>query len=213
MFCAFSSFIQIGDNLNRIWTGIILISIFYGLGTGRFESLAQCILALPQEGLALVVTLVFSACFWSGIMTIMYDSGLIDGVAKALDPLLKRIMPNLKNEEAKKYIASNIAANIFGLGFAATPAGLKAMKVLKEISPEDDETASDEMVTFLILNTAGVTLIPTTVMAIRQSYGAANPADFLILSIIGTFFSCVVGLFFDRVYQKKNKKKLLKIKK
>ncbi len=199
--------------MNRIWVGIILISMIYGLSTGRFEPLAQCILALPSEGLSLVVTLVFSACFWSGIMNIMYDSGLIDGIAKALDPFLSKIMPNLHNSEAKKYIASNIAANIFGLGFAATPAGLKAMKVLKEISPEDDETASDEMVTFLILNTAGVTLIPTTVMAIRKAYGASNPADFLLLSIIGTFWSCIVGLFFDRVYQKRAHRKLLRLKK
>ena len=91
--------------------------------TGRFETMSSAILSLPEEGLALVCTLVFSATFWSGIMMIMYDSGLIDGVAKALDPLLSKIMPNLKDKEAKKYISSNIAANIFGLGFAATPSG------------------------------------------------------------------------------------------
>ncbi len=189
--------------MNKIWIGIIVISIIYGLVTGRFDALANSILALPEKGLNLVCTLVFSACFWNGIMMIMYDSGLIDKVAKALNPLLNLIMPNLKDEEARKYISSNIAANMFGLGFAATPSGLKAMKRLKMISPEDEKTASDEMVTFLILNTAGVTLIPTTVMAIRHSYGASNPTDFIIYGIIGTLLSCVSGLLLDRYYRKK----------
>ncbi len=191
--------------MNKIWIGIIIISLIYGLTTGRLEDISSCILALPMEGLNLVCTLVFSACFWSGIMMIMYDSGLIDQVAKALNPFLCFIMPNLKSEDAKKFISMNIAANMFGLGFAATPAGLKAMKELKRISKEKDDTASDEMVTFLVLNTAGVTFIPTTVMAIRQSYGAENPADFIILAIIGTVFSCIVGLTFDYIFRKVRK--------
>ena len=109
--------------MNKIFIGLIIICLGYGLITGRYEELASSILSLPDEALKLVCTLVFSATFWSGIMMIMYDSGLIDGVAKALDPLLSKIMPNLKDKEAKKYISSNIAANIFGLGFAATPDG------------------------------------------------------------------------------------------
>lgn len=188
--------------MNKIWIGIIIVSLIYGLTTGRLEDISSCILALPMEGLNLVCTLVFSACFWSGIMMIMFDSGLIDQVAKALNPFLSFIMPNLKSQDAKKFISMNIAANMFGLGFAATPAGLKAMKELKKVSTEKDDTASDEMVTFLVLNTAGVTLIPTTVMAIRQSYGAKNPADFIILAIIGTLFSCIVGLTFDYIFRK-----------
>ena len=80
------------------------------------------------------------------------------------------------------------------------------MKRLKEISKENDDIASDEMVTFLVLNTAGVTLLPTTVMAIRQSYGAVNPVDFLPLAIVGTIFSCIVGLFLDYVFRKMRKK-------
>ena len=137
----------------------------------------------------------------------MYDVGLIDLISKALNPLLSLIMPTLNDEKAKKYISTNIAANMFGLGFAATPAGLNGIKRLQEISPEADKTvASDDMVTFLILNTAGVTLIPTTVIAIRQSYGAANPTDFMIYGIIGTVCSCVAGLVLDRIFRKKNNK-------
>ena len=194
--------------MNKIFIGIICLSIFYGIFTGRYQEMATAILGLPQECLSLVCTLVFSATFWSGIMMIMYDSGLIEQIAVALNPLLKLIMPNLKDQEAKNYIAMNISANIFELGFAATPAGLKAMKRLKEISVEDDPSvASDEMVTFLVLNTAGVTILPTTVMAIRQKYGAVNPADFLILAFVGTLLSCVGGLFLDYLFRKVRKRR------
>lgn len=194
--------------MNKIWIGIIVLCVVYGLATGRFEAMTSGILALPEEGLGLVCTLVFSACFWSGIMTIMYDSGLINKLAKLLNPFLRKIMPNLNDDEAYKYVAMNIAANIFGLGFAATPAGLKAIKRMKELSKEEDKsTATNEMVTFLVLNTAGVTILPTTVMAIRQSYGSTNPADFLILSFIGTLASCIFGLVLDKYYQRKAERK------
>ena len=193
--------------MNKIWVILSLICIVYGLFTGRYEELANAILALPEEAMSLTVTLIVSACFWNGIMMIMYDVGLIDIIAKALDPLLSLIMPTLKDEKAKKYISTNIAANMFGLGFAATPAGLNAIKRLQEISPEVDKTiASDDMVTFLILNTAGVTLIPTTVIAIRQSYGAVNPTDFMIYGIIGTICSCIAGLVLDRIFRCKKRK-------
>lgn len=108
--------------MNKLWIGIIIISLFYGLLTGRYEEISSCILSLPMNGLKLVCTLVFSAVFWSGIMMIMYDSGLINHIAKLLTPFLNLIMPNLKDEMAKKFISMNIAANMFGLGFAATPA-------------------------------------------------------------------------------------------
>ena len=189
--------------MNKIFIGIISFSLIYGLLTGRFQEMANCILAIPEDVLSLVCTLVFSATFWSGIMMIMYDSGLIDQIAIALNPLLNLIMPKLKDKEAKQYIAMNIAANIFELGFAATPAGLKAMRRLKEVSLEKEEgMASDEMVTFLVLNTAGVTLLPTTVMAIRQKYGAVNPSDFLLLTFIRTLISCIGGLLLDYLFRK-----------
>ena len=192
--------------MNKIWVILALVCIIYGLFTGRYEELSNAILSLPEEAMTLTITLIVSACFWNGIMMIMYDIGLIDIIAKALDPLLSLIMPTLKDEKAKNYISTNIAANMFGLGFAATPAGLNAIKRLQEISPEKDKTvASDDMVTFLILNTAGVTLIPTTVIAIRQAYGASNPTDFMIYGIIGTICSCVAGLLIDRIFRKKSK--------
>lgn len=193
--------------MNRIWIGIILISLLYGILTGRVEMLSSTILSLPLKGFELCLTLVMSACFWMGIMNIMLDTGVISWVAKALDPLLSFLMPKLKDEEAKKYISSNIAANMFGLGFAATPSGLKAMKRLKMISKEENGVASDEMITFLVLNTGGVTIIPTSVLAIRQAANSSNPADFVFLAIISTLIACVVGLISDRIFQKRRKKK------
>ena len=174
--------------MNIIWISITLLCLIYGLLTGRYEALANSILSLPEEALELSITLIVSACFWNGMM-IMYDVGMVDILAKALDPLLNLIMPSLKDEKAKKYISTNIAANMFGLGFAATPAGLNAIKRLQEISLERDKTiASDE--------------IPTTVIAIRQSYGASNPTDFMIYGIIGTICSCIAGLIVDRIFRK-----------
>ena len=109
--------------MNKIWVVLSLFCLCYGIITGRYESVATMILELPDEALNLTITLVVSACFWNGIMMIMYNSGLIDIIAIALDPLLRLIMPTLKDEKAKKYISTNIAANMFGLGFAATPGG------------------------------------------------------------------------------------------
>ncbi len=193
--------------MNGIWLGISLISIIYGLVTGRIDALAKAILDIPENGLKLAVTLVFSAVFWNGIMYILADVGAISFIAKLLRPLLRLIMPELKDKETQELISTNIAANMFGLGFAATPSGLRAMKRMKKLSTEDEHTATDEMVTFLVLNTAGVTIIPTSVLAIRQSLGSANPADFVLLGIISTLLSCVSGLYLDHILKKRRQKK------
>lgn len=193
--------------MNKIWLGILLISFLYGIITKRFDTMATIILSLPQKGLELVCTLVFSAVFWNGIMYILADCGAIQFISKLLTPLLDLIMPQMKDKEARELISTNIAANMLGLGFAATPSGLKAMKRLKLLSDEEKGVASDAMVTFLVLNTAGVTIIPTSVIAIRQQYGAINPADFVICGIISTLFACVVGLLFDVYYRNKRLRK------
>lgn len=198
--------------MNGIWLGISLISIIYGLVTGRIDALAKAILDIPENGLKLAVTLVFSAVFWNGIMYILADVGAISFIAKLLRPLLRLIMPELKDKETQELISTNIAANMFGLGFAATPSGLRAMKRMKKLSTEDEHTATDEMVTFLVLNTAGVTIIPTSVLAIRQSLGSNNPADFVLLGIISTLLSCVSGLYLDHILKKRRQKKRNKTK-
>lgn len=189
--------------MNKIWLVIICFSITYGIITGRGAELSNVILNVPKEAFNLLITMITAACFWSGMMKIMESVGIVEFIAKKIRPIFKLIMPNLKDEEALNYVSMNIAANIFGLGYAATPSGLKAVKRMQELNEGDKSEATDEMVTFLVLNTAGVTLIPTSVMAIRASLGAKNPADMLIFPIIATLMSCVAGLIADAIYRRR----------
>lgn len=193
--------------MNKIWLIIIGFSLVYGIMTGRGDELSNVILNVPQESFNLLITMITAACFWSGMMKIMESVGIVDYIAKKIRPLFKLIMPNLKDEQAINYVSMNIAANIFGLGYAATPSGLKAVKRMQELNNGDKSEATDEMVTFLVLNTAGVTLIPTSVMAIRASLGALNPADMLIYPIIATMLSCVAGLISDAIFRRKRNAK------
>ena len=188
--------------MNKLWGGIILFSLIYGIVTGRGEELANIILEVPKETLELSITVIGSALMWSGFMRIMEDSGIISRLSKLFRPLMKVIFPKLKDEKALNYISTNISANLFGLGFAATPSGLLGMKRLSEISEVDKTVASDDMVTFLVLNTAGVTLVPTTVLALRESLGSNNPADFMFIGLIGTVLSCVGGIVIERLLRR-----------
>jgi spore maturation protein A len=188
--------------MNKLWGGIILFSLIYGIISGRGEKLANIILEVPKETLELSVTVIGSALMWSGFMRIMEDSGIISRLSKLFRPLMKLIFPKLKDEKALNYISTNISANLFGLGFAATPSGLLGMKRLSEISEVDKTVASDDMVTFLVLNTAGVTLVPTTVLALRESLGSNNPADFMFIGLIGTVLSCVGGIVIERLLRR-----------
>ena len=188
--------------MNKLWGGIILFSLIYGIISGRGEELANIILEVPKETLELSITVIGSALMWSGFMRIMEDSGIISRLSKLFRPLMKLIFPKLKDEKALNYISTNISANLFGLGFAATPSGLLGMKRLSEISEVDKTVASDDMVTFLVLNTAGVTLVPTTVLALRESLGSNNPADFMFIGLIGTVLSCVGGIVIERLLRR-----------
>jgi spore maturation protein A len=188
--------------MNKLWGGIILFSLIYGIISGRGEKLANIILEVPKETLESSITVIGSALMWSGFMKVMEDSGIISRLSKLFRPLMKLIFPKLKDEKALNYISTNISANLFGLGFAATPSGLLGMKRLSEISEVDKTVASDDMVTFLVLNTAGVTLVPTTVLALRESLGSNNPADFMFIGLIGTVLSCVGGIVIERLLRR-----------
>ena len=188
--------------MNKLWGGIILFYLIYVIISWRWEKLANIILEVPKETLELSITVIGSALMWSGFMKVMEDSGIISRLSKLFRPLMKLIFPKLKDEKALNYISTNISANLFGLGFAATPSGLLGMKRLSEISEVDKTVASDDMVTFLVLNTAGVTLVPTTVLALRESLGSNNPADFMFIGLIGTVLSCVGGIVIERLLRR-----------
>jgi spore maturation protein A len=142
---------------------------------------------------------------WSGIMNIASNSGLLNKFSKLLYPLLRRLMPSVRNQKSFEYISSNIAANMLGLGSVATPAGLKAMKELEKDNNVPG-TATDAMITFLVLNTSGVTIIPMTVIALRIGYGSVNPSCIILPSLIATFTSSICGLTLDYIIRRKNAK-------
>ena len=188
--------------MGKIWGGIILIASVYAIIMGRVELLLDGILSIPDESFAFLLIVISSTVFWTGFMYIFKEVGIIDFISLAIKPLFRKIMPNLKDQEAIEYLSMNIAANMFGLGFAATPSGLKGIKRLTELSPMPEGVASDEMITFLVLNTAGVTLIPTTVISIRKSFGSKTPTDFVLFAIISTLCACIFGLLADKILRR-----------
>lgn len=190
--------------INKVWFFLIAIGITYGLITGN-NNMGNAILNSSNDAYHLIISLLPLIVLWSGIMNIANESGLLHRFSKLLRPFLKRIMPSVKNDKALDYISSNIAANMLGLGSAATPFGLKAMKELQKDN-KNKEIATDGMITFLILNTSGVTIIPMTVIALRLAYGSTNPTAIIIPSIIATGISSLSGLTIDYFIRRKNAK-------
>lgn len=192
--------------VNYIWAFLIGIGIIYSLVTGNINTLNESILTNANEALDLILNLLPIIVLWTGILKIAEESGLLDKFAKLLMPVLHKLFPDVpKDNKALGYISSNIAANMLGLGSAATPAGLKAMEELQKINP-DKKTASFPMITFLILNTAGVTLIPTTILALRVAYKSASPGEIILPAIIATACSSIAGLTLDYIIRKRAKK-------
>ena len=135
---------------------------------------------------------------WLGLMKIATNSGLMKKIASILSPILRHLFPDIpKNHESLGYIASNIAVNMFGLGSAATPFGLKAMEKLQELNDKKD-TATKSMITFLVLNTSGVTIIPTTIISLRIMYQSTDPTRIVPFCILATSIATISGLLMDR---------------
>ncbi len=192
--------------VNVIWVGLILIAIIYSLLTGQVDTINNGILTHATSGVNLILEMMPLIVLWTGIMKIAEKSGLLQVFAKALNPILRRLFPSLpRNHKALGYIASNIGANMLGLGSAATPFGLKAMDELQKDNPKKSE-ATEAMITFLVLNTGGVTLIPTTVIALRIMHGSANPTEIIITSILATAVSSISGLVLDYFIRRRKRK-------
>ena len=192
--------------VNVIWVVLIFIAIIYSLLTGQVETINNGILTHATSGVNLIMEMMPLIVLWTGIMKIAEKSGLLHVFARALNPLLRRLFPSLpRNQKALGNIDSNIGANMLGLGSAATPFGLKAMDELQKDNPKKD-TATEAMITFLVLNTGGVTLIPTTVIALRIMHGSANPTEIIITSILATAVSSISGLVLDYMIRRRNRK-------
>ena len=183
--------------VSYIWFFLILIGILFSLFTGKLDIINDSILTNRNDALDLMLSILPIIVLWTGIMKIAETSGLLRRFAKLVEPILSRLFPSVpKDNPALGFIASNIAANMMGLGSAATPFGLKAMSELQKINDKKD-TASVAMITFLVLNTAGVTIVPTTVLALRIAHGSVNPSEIILPGVIATFCSSIGGLLLD----------------
>ena len=188
-----------------IWGFFLVVGVFFSIFTGQIEPLNNQILKGASEGIGILMEMLPVVVLWTGVMKIAEDAGILQKFSNLVRPILHLIFPSLdKNDAALGYIASNIAANALGLGSAATPFGLKAMDELQKKNPKKD-TATEAMITFLILNTGGVTIVPTTVIALRLMHGSANPSEIIITSILATACSSISGLFLDYIIRKRKR--------
>lgn len=185
--------------VNKIWSFFIISGIVFCLVTGKLEVLNQAILDSTKESFDMILKIFPVMALWLGIMNIANVSGLLSKLSKMISPFLRNLFPEIpKGHESLSYIASNIIVNLFGLGNAATPFGLKAMKSLQTLNP-NKKVASRSMITFLVLNTSGMTLVPTTIISLRMLYQSKDPLEIVFPCILATVIATLCGLLFDRM--------------
>lgn len=216
--------------MNYLWGIMMLIGVVYGALTGNLEAVTEQALSSAKEAVSLCITMAGVMAFWVGMMQIADSAGIIRQAAKALDPVISFLFPTLsKNHPARKPIATNMVANVLGLGWAATPAGLEAMKALDAERYEEqvyadrdtgkhtthmtsahtdgdtgkrtDHIATDTMCDFLILNISSLQLIPVNIIAYRSQYGSVNPSYIVGPAIIATTFSTLAAVVFIKLRQ------------
>ena len=202
--------------LNYLWAGMILIGIVYGALRGSLADVTNAVLDSSKEAVMLCITMMGVMSLWMGLMEIASKAGVIQAASKAIAPIIRFFFPDIpKNHKANEYITTNFIANILGLGWAATPAGLQAMDALGEL--EDDRRsgkapgivrekgiASNEMCTFLILNISSLQLISINIIAYRSQYGSVNPAGIVGAGIVATLVSTLTGCIFCKVAERRN---------
>lgn len=191
--------------VNKIWGFFIIVGTLFALCNGKIDVINEEILTSCKSALDLVIQLFPVIALWLGVMKIASSSGLLEKISYKISPVLRFIFPEIPaGHPALGYISSNIIANIFGLGNAATPFGLKAMESLQELNPKKEE-ASRSMITFLVLNTSGLTLIPTTIISMRMLYKSVSPTEIIVPCILATTISTIVGLLLDRILHYRSK--------
>jgi spore maturation protein SpmA len=197
--------------MNKVWSGFILSAFFAALWqwlvndqVAVFSDMMTSVFDMASLSIEIALGLVGLLCFWMGILKLAEASGALNVLSQVFSPLFHRLMPELpKNHPAFGHITMNMAANIFGLDNAATPAGIKAMESMQQVNPEKD-TASNAQILFLVLNTSSVTLFPVTILMYRAQQQAAQPADVFIPIILATSASTLVGLLVVAAVQKIN---------
>ena len=200
--------------LNGLWAGMILIGIIFGAWNGKMPELTNAALDSSKDAVSLCITMLGVMAFWCGIMEIAEKAGLVKKAAEKLRPVIRFLFPQLPvGNKANEQIAINFIANILGLGWAATPAGLKAMEDLAQLEEKrrqtgylknvPKDTASNEMCTFLILNISSLQLIPVNMIAYRSQYGSASPAAVVGPAVLATLVSTFAAVVFCRVMDRR----------
>lgn len=188
--------------LNILWPIFIIISFGYAILTGNVQNVNNSIFESTASAVQLSITFLGTICLWNGIMKIAQKTTFVSRLTNLLKPIINFLFPEMKeNDKAKQEISMNIIANILGLGNAATPLGLKAMKTMQKENTKKD-TVSNSMAMFIVLNTASLQLIPTTVIAIRSSLDSTNPTS-IILPVWGaTIIAAITGVAATKIFIK-----------
>lgn len=185
--------------INYIWGIFIVLGVIISIIKGD-NNLTNNLITSGTKGIDIIINLVPLMCLWLGTMKIADSSGLLNIISNKLSKIIRVVFPEIpKGDPAIAYISSNIVMNMLGLGNAATPFGIKAMTRLKELNNNSD-IASRSMITFLVINTSSVTIIPTTVISLRIASGSNNPTEIMTACIITTFLSSFIGLLIDRLF-------------
>ena len=203
--------------LNILWVIMIAGGIFFAALHGTMGQITESFISSSTEAVNLCIFMLGVIGVWNGMMEIAVKSGLMKKIAKTMYPFIHWLFPDIPpRHKANEYIAANMAANILGLGWAATPAGLKAMRELQKLG-EGGGRASDMMCAFLVLNISSLQLVPINMIAYRSQYGSVNPAAVVLPAICATMISTIAGIVFIKImeitryngkkYNRKNKKK------
>ena len=205
--------------LNYLWAGMILIGIIYAAFTGHMSDITNAAIDSSKEAVTLCITMMGVVSMWMGLMQIAAKGGVIASASRRLRPLIRFLFPNLPSgHPAEEYITTNFIANFLGFGWAATPAGLKAMEALGQLEDERRQgrlagpvrpggIASNEMCTFLIINISSLQLIPVSIIAYRSQYGSVNPAAIVGAGIVATAVSTGTAVIFCKLMDRKKSRR------
>jgi len=186
--------------MNILWSVLVMVAILYSVFSGNTAETAVAVFSAAEDAVQFTLKMLGMFCFWGGIMEIAQRGAVTEFIRKLLSPLLNHIFPNYKNDNAiKDAISMNMTANILGLGNAATPLGITAMQKLKT---KNSDTANRDMIRFVVLNTASIRLIPTTVSMLRYEAGSNAPMEILPVSVTVSLLSCTVGLLICRIAER-----------
>lgn len=189
--------------LNKIWPAFIIASFIYAIFNGNIEEFNNSIFTSCAQTVDLILKLFGTMCLWNGLMKIVQETSLMKRLAKFISPLMRFLFPTMKKEDKEyKEITINIIANLLGIGNAATPLGLKAMQTMQEKNPQKDRI-TNEMAMFIVLNTASIQLIPSTVIAVRASLGSVNPSQIIVPVWIATIAADVAGIIASKILMKR----------